>query len=82
MTQRSANTQTSEREDAAADHQETAPIEPGTVVKDTLSGRAGVLDRYEDEGGTAVLRTGSGAEFTALTPRLIVLGNGGKPQTS
>ena len=72
--------QTSEREDAAADHQEAPPIEPGTVVKDKLSGRTGVLDRYEDEGTSAVLRTGSGSEFTALTPRLIVLGNGGKPQ--
>jgi hypothetical protein len=74
--------QTSEREDAGADHQEVPPIEPGTVVKDTLSGRTGVLDRYEDDGAAAVLRTGDKSEFTALTPRLIVLGNGGKPQTS
>jgi hypothetical protein len=74
--------QTSEREGAEADHQEAAPIEPGTVVKDRLSGRTGVLDRYEDEGRTAILRTGSGSEFTTLAVHLIVLGNGGKPQTS
>ena len=62
--------------------EEAEAIALGTVAKDSLSGRIGVLERYEDDDRTAVLRTGGGEEFTASAARLIILGSGAKRQTS